>query len=91
MTAKYGWKPWNGGECPVRRGILVETMWSDGMQYPAVDDAPGFVWSHDQGHPKLIAYRVVGRAPKLPPRAKAMIRFMEDLIGPDGEIYGHRE
>lgn len=53
---KYDWKPWTGGKCPLRRGGIVETFWSDGQKLPPFE-CGGLVWSHDQGDPKLIAYR----------------------------------
>ena len=52
----YSWLPWTGGKCPLKGSAIVETFWSDGTKLPP-HVCGGFVWSHESGHPMIVAYR----------------------------------
>lgn len=58
-----GWVEWNGGECPVRKGALVDVWHRDGNVFRDVVVGPSGVfaedWSHDGHDGDIIAYRVV--------------------------------
>lgn len=55
-----GWIEWNGGECPVGEGVVVEIKARDGEIQ--LDQAYGWNWSHEKGSPvkdrQIIAYRL---------------------------------
>lgn len=40
-----GWQGWEGGECPVPYGTMVNVMYADGAMYSGVD-AHDIRWSH---------------------------------------------
>lgn len=56
-----GWIEWNGGECPVPAGTLVDYQMCGGAEERNVP-ASGLRWSHMVCSSDIVAYRVVGEA-----------------------------
>ncbi|MGL5393255.1 MAG: hypothetical protein ACRDA8_18060 [Shewanella sp.] len=52
-----GWIEWNGGECPVGGGVVVDLKWSDGFE-PKAAKPEVFRWQHLDSHANIIAYRL---------------------------------
>lgn len=62
------WINWNGGECPVPEGTLVDVKHRDGHEYcgvPAGMPVRAETWTHsDDEHPgDIVAYRVSKEQP----------------------------
>lgn len=56
--ASTNWIEWNGGECPVAEGALVECRRRDGViLFPMV--MPCWNWRHVLGEYDIVAYRVI--------------------------------
>lgn len=56
MSDEWGpWIGWNGGECPVDGGAIVEVV---GCDYNGIGDASSYAWYHDGEDDDIIAYRV---------------------------------
>lgn len=52
------WHGWNGGECPVHPGTVVEVFYDGQCEGPKVSSS--FVWRHDgDGFSDILAFRVV--------------------------------
>ena len=63
------WHGWNGGECPVDLGCLVEFQTIGGVPGRADHDpwaASDLSWFHDGDNSDLIAFRVTKPAPPKP-------------------------
>lgn len=64
-----GWIEWNGGDCPVAPGTIVECRLRDADSAPSwhetAKDASDFSWSHEKATAGLdiIAYRLVNDEP----------------------------
>jgi len=54
--ADDGWTAWEGGECPVADGAVVEVRCADGWN-PVADYAQAFDWAADADYP-IVAYRI---------------------------------
>ncbi|MGL5391723.1 MAG: hypothetical protein ACRDA8_10215, partial [Shewanella sp.] len=52
-----GWIEWEGGECPVGGGVVVDLKWSDGFE-PKAAKPEVFRWQHLDSHANIIAYRL---------------------------------
>jgi len=52
-----GWIEWNGGECPVGGGVVVDLKWSDGFERKAAKPE-AFRWQHLDSRDNIIAYRL---------------------------------
>lgn len=62
------WIEWNGGECPVERGTLVDVRYRSGDEkfglFAGVhaeggdDDAGPAYWEHDDFYNDIVAYRL---------------------------------
>ena len=56
-----GWIKWEGGECPVPEGTIVEVKFRDGDcegGFPAGEAG----WAHEWGTADIVAYRIVSEA-----------------------------
>ena len=59
MTAAgSNWIEWNGGECPVGKGALVEVRWDDGTTTGPMT-AGGWDWRNHGTPADIVAYRLV--------------------------------
>lgn len=54
------WIGWDGGECPVPRGKVVEVKRRDGEKLTR--SACRLTWQHVLGERDIVAYRIVGDA-----------------------------
>lgn len=56
-----GWIEWNGGECPVPKGTLIDVRHRDGEEFldvAALIDLPCQDWEYDWSCGDIIAYRL---------------------------------
>lgn len=68
-----GWITWTGGECPVKRGTLIDVKYRDGayqQSIPALESICGAFriateWGNNGRSWDIVAYRVVGAKPDL--------------------------
>lgn len=66
------WTKWDGGECPVEEGVLVDVRYRDGQEklgIPALQPVDGYnashwFWMRDGMCNDIVAYRVAKCAPK---------------------------
>jgi hypothetical protein len=95
------WIEWNGGECPVERGVLVDVRYRDGsekLRIPAlVDhdsrDAIQCYWDNDRVGCDIVSYRLSETQPQILMPADAFLRqaakHMDDRAAtydkPEGE------
>lgn len=98
--ASGGWEPWNGGECPVPRGTLVDVKHRDGSRYFCVQanfNRYAEHWAHGGGnagtHPgDIVAWRLhrMGEAKAEP----AFGVLLNDANGPAMrrllDVHGHK-
>lgn len=56
------WHAWPGGECPLPEGFLVEILMRDGTGRGIQEHPNNLYWSHDNGKPDIIAFKVIGTA-----------------------------
>ena len=54
---KYGWKDWDGGDCPVTRNKRVKVKDRDGEVF--CDLAKYFIWDHRGYGGDIVKYKVV--------------------------------
>ena len=57
ITEESEWIVWNGGNCPVEKGEIVEVVLSTGIQSKCY--AYAFTWHFNGHHPKIVKYRVL--------------------------------
>lgn len=63
------WIEWNGGKCPVPKGVLIDLKLRGGNEWES-NNAPGFGdWRHDGGDSDIIAYRLCHPEKKAEPEA----------------------
>ena len=68
------WIEWNGGECPVPVGTLVDVEYRDGARMPAMkagvidydSDYLAYDWTHTDNDGDIIAYRLHNPEPEKP-------------------------
>lgn len=69
------WTKWNGGECPVEKGVLVDVRYRDGegrFSIPALIDVTGndasyAYWNNDNASNDIVAYRLSEKAAEKSP------------------------
>jgi hypothetical protein len=67
------WIDWNGGECPVPEGTLVDVRFVNGVVSKR-SGAEGWGWRHEEGDYNIAAYRVHVPAPDV---AKALAEALK--------------
>ena len=56
--ASDGWTAWEGGECPVAEGVVVEVRYRD-TRTAQLYSPRQFRWRHEQNMFDIVAYRIV--------------------------------
>lgn len=51
------WMPWNGGDCPIPKGIYYRVRFRDGWESQTLTYAY-LRWNHIQNHGDIVAYQI---------------------------------
>lgn len=76
------WHGWNGGECPIDPGCMVEFQTIGGVDGGATEEpwiACELVWSHDGDDSDIIAFRVIKA--RREPRAIWLVEWSDGCGG----------